>query len=121
MKVKNNIKGVLTLKSNIGESISLKPNASHTFKKEDMSRYTKCVSAYLKSGWLVEVKGKAKAEPEAPIEAIDFGKESVEVEVETETAPIEAPLKKVAKKASKKVAKKESKKVAKKAAKRTRK
>lgn len=121
MKVKNNIKGVLVVKSVMGETISLKPSATHTFKKEELTLYTKNVSAYIKSGWLVEVKKSEKAAPEAPkVDAPEAPKEAPQAEAPVEAIGFgdeEVAVKKVTKK---KVAKK-AKKVAKKTTKRTRK
>jgi len=72
MKVKNETKAVLVLKAINGSQVSIEPEGEKSFKKEELSFFDKAVKAYLKSGWLSEVKSDAKAAPkakEAPVEA----------------------------------------------------
>lgn len=106
MKVKNNTKAVLTLSAINGKKLTIKPEKLHLFKKEELGLYAKVISAYLKSGWLVE--DTSKEEPTKKIEPVIEPDPIVEpvaeptpvalvVEPVAET-PAPAPEKKVTKK-----------------------
>jgi len=65
MKVKNNLKSVLVLKSVDGKQLSIKPEASIVLKLEEVNSFKRSIKGFIKSGWLVEDK-KAAGKVEAP-------------------------------------------------------